>query len=117
LPLAAVLIVPLLRHRPPGPRRPALWLLGVPIAIVLLPTQYEVNLHQQPFALWAVGAVALAMSIVAARAAIAGAALLVALILPLLGHVREPAELLSYLLLAVPLVVVGTLLMRRQVRL
>lgn len=111
LPLAAVLVVPLLRHRPPLPRRPARWLLGVPIAIALLPPSYDDNV----LAFWAAGAAVLALSIVDARVAITAVALLTPSILPMLGDLRDPP--LSYLVVAVPLAVAGTHLMRRQVKL
>lgn len=120
LPLAAVLVVPLFWHRPPVPRRPARWLLAVPIAVVVLPTEHAGYLDRHPFAYWAIGAAALALSIVDARIAIAAAALLAARIVPLLGQTSEPwfvTTLLPYLALAVPLAVVGTLLIRRQLRL
>jgi hypothetical protein len=125
LPLAFVVILPLALHGGPVSDRPLRWLLGVPAALVLLPTQFGATLHVQPFALGAVVLVGLALSFVDARAAVAIAVVLIAPILALLGNYqpgwagdqRVLLLLLMYTVMAVPLIVVGAVTMRRQVKL
>ncbi len=51
LPLAVLMLLPLL-HRPlAAGRRSSLWLLAVPAALILLPTAYDATLRIQPWAL------------------------------------------------------------------
>lgn len=123
LPLALALILPLTWRRPAGPNRSWPWLLGIPIALLVLPTEFNEILPVQPYALWALTIVALALSMVDPRAGIAVAALLLAPILSLLGHYYLPGEvgdplivrtLLIYATLAVPLAVVGAVRIRQM---
>jgi hypothetical protein len=123
LPLALALMLPLVWRRPAVPNQSWRWLFGIPIALVVLPTQFNEILPVQPFALWAVGIVALLLSMVDPRVGIAVAALLLAPILSLLGFYYLPGEvsdpfvamtLLTYSTLAVPLIVVGAALIRRM---
>jgi hypothetical protein len=123
LPLALTLILPLIWRRPAVPNQSWRWLLGIPIAVVVLPTQFNEALLVKPFGLWAFGIVALLMSIVDPGVGIAAAALLLAPILSLLGFYYLPGEmsdpsiafmLLAHSTLAVPLIVVGAVLIPRM---
>lgn len=91
LPLAAALTLLLTRWRPPA-ARPWLWLLAVPAALLLLPTQFDATLHTQP---WIFGAFLLACLLWAgidARAAIGAAGLALAFTAWLLDAVLLDAE-------------------------
>jgi hypothetical protein len=81
LPLAVLLIAPLLRWPTPGTHRPLAWLLGVLAAVFLLPTQYDVTIGVQPWATVAVMIGFLLWIAVDARATIAAATLLLPLII------------------------------------
>jgi hypothetical protein len=126
LPLALVLIAPLLRWATPGTPRPLAWLLGVLAAVFLLPTQYEVTIGVQP---WATAAVIIGFLLwiaVDARATIAAAALLLPLIIASLfryaqGGWGQPEILGSAwfwtpVIAAVAQLTVGALGLRRQAR-
>lgn len=89
LPLALLLIVPLVSKRPPGTRRPLAWLLAPLVAVLLLPTDYEVTIGVQPWAALAVMVAFLLWVPVDARAAVAASMLLLPLILqPLAIYAR-----------------------------
>jgi hypothetical protein len=81
LPVAVLMLLPLLRWPPPSGRRSWLWLLAVPGALVLLPTPYDATLRIQPWALGAVVLACLMWTVVDARAAVTGAALVLCLTL------------------------------------
>ncbi len=122
LPLAALLTLPLLWRRPAAARRPLAWLLAVPLALVLLPTVFDASLRLQPFGLLAVYLGCLAWSVVDARVAVAGSALLLGPILSVLafqvyGWASEPVLLAGFVLAAAVLVGAGARLIRRQARL
>jgi hypothetical protein len=124
LPLAALLAVPLLVRRPAPTGRPLAWLLAIPLAVFLLPTEFDATLGWQPYALLAVAAGCLVWSIVDTRASIAGAALLLGPSLSLLslklpgwpqGLDGEYRVLLpTYLAVAAVSVCVGAVLIRRR---
>ncbi len=126
LPLAILLMLPLLWRRPAAAGRPVAWLLAIPLALLLLPTEFDASLHLQPFALQAVCASCLAWSVIDARASIAGGALLLGPILSMLsfylpgwanGRSETLVLLSSYLLFAAVLIGVGASLVRRRARL
>ena len=123
LPLAMLLTLPLLSRGPTTTARPLVWLLAIPLAIFLLPTAFDDSLHLQPFALLAVCISCLAWSIIDARAAIVGGALLLGPTLSLLGFYlpdwvdgrSETLVLLSsYAVSAAVLLGVGAPPIRRQ---
>ncbi|MDG4824762.1 hypothetical protein O7635_23170 [Asanoa sp. WMMD1127] len=126
LPLAALLLMPLLRWPASGARRPGAWLLAVPVAVVLLPTDYDVTIGLQPAATAVVMAGFLLWVAVDARATIAAGVLLVPIMLALLGlHAlgawdqpdSSPSRYFWTLVVgALALVVSGTLVLRRQAR-
>lgn len=126
LPLATLLMLPLLRRRPAATGRPLVWLLAIPVSLFLLPTAFDVSLHLQPAALAAVCLGCLAWSIIDARVAVAGGALLLGPILSLLGFYlpgwgngrSENLLLLSSLAIAAAVLIgVSAPLIRRQARL
>jgi hypothetical protein len=126
LPLATLLMLPLLRRRPAATGRPLVWLLAIPVSLFLLPTAFDVSLHLQPDALAAVCLGCLAWSIIDARVAVAGGALLLGPILSLLGFYlpgwgngrSENLLLLSSLATAAAVLIgVSAPLIRRQARL
>lgn len=84
LPLAALMIIPLIRWRAPASARPLAWLLAVPVAVILLPTAFDATIRLQPWAPLAVGAGFLLWTAIDARASIAASALLLG---PVLGTV------------------------------
>jgi hypothetical protein len=123
LPLAILLTLPLLWRRPTVTGRPLAWLLAIPLALLLLPTEFDASLHLQPIGLLVVCAGGLVWSFIDARAAIAASALLLVPILSLLGFYlpvfangrSENLVLLStYLSVAVALTAAGAALIRRQ---
>ncbi|GIF52854.1 hypothetical protein DFJ67_4505 [Asanoa ferruginea] len=126
MPLAALLLLPLLIRPAPGSRRPAFWLLAVPAAVVLLPTDYDTTTGLQPWATVAVLAGALLWVAVDARATIAAGVLLLPVILAWLwlsqfGAWDQPgsdASLWFWTVLsgALALLTAGTLRLRRQAR-
>ncbi|GIF62012.1 hypothetical protein Ais01nite_00470 [Asanoa ishikariensis] len=81
LAFAALLILPLIRRPVRHTRRPALWLLGVPVCAVLLPTHWNVTGELQPGTMLAVIAGFLMWVAVDARATVAAGLLLIPLIL------------------------------------
>lgn len=83
LPLALLLIAPLMAWPAAGTRRPLPWLLGVLVAVFLLPTAYEVTIGLQPWATFAVTIGFLLWMAVDARATVAAGVLLLPLILAL----------------------------------
>jgi hypothetical protein len=85
LPLAALLLIALIVRPAPGARRPTAWLLAVPVAVLLLPTDYETTIGVQPWATAIVMAAFLVWVAVDARATIAAGVLLIPLILSLLS--------------------------------
>lgn len=126
LPLALLLIAPLIAWPAPGTRRPLPWLLGVLAAVFLLPTAYEVTIGVQPWATVAVVIGFLLWTVVDARATIAAGVLLVPVILALLvvntqsyGQFETLASAWFWTLVvgAVALVAAGTFGLRRQARL
>lgn len=77
LPLAAVLILPLLRWRPPRAPRPWRWLLAVPVGVLVLPTSFDASFpSDRLFVLVLLGA--LAWAALDARVPIALSAVLLA---------------------------------------
>jgi hypothetical protein len=128
-PLAALCTIPLLAHPPAPLRRPLTWLLAIPLAVLLLPTWWNItdysNLWTQP----AVAVACLMWTVIDPRAPIAAAALLLGSILPwaalYLGAVltSQPSAmpffwfLLPYLILMPLLVVAGTMRIHREARL
>ncbi|GLI00832.1 hypothetical protein [Phytohabitans aurantiacus] len=126
LPLALLLIAPLIAWPAAGTRRPLPWLLGVLAAVFLLPTAYEVTIGVQPWATVAVVVGFLLWTVVDARATIAAGVLLVPVILALLvvntqsyGQFETLASAWFWTLVvgAVALVAAGTFGLRRQARL
>jgi hypothetical protein len=97
LPVAVLMLLPLLRWRPPPGRRSWPWLLAVPAALVLLPTPYDATLRIQPWALGAVVLGCLLWTVVDARAAMAGAALVLCVALYYVATVVNPGGSLWYL--------------------
>ncbi|MEQ4305306.1 hypothetical protein ABNF97_28665 [Plantactinospora sp. B6F1] len=126
LPLAVLLIIPLIRRPVPGARRPAAWLLSVPIAVVLLPTDYDVTIGLQPGATVVLMAGSLLWVAVDARATIAAGVLLIPLIAAMLalysvGAWGQPETLggrwfWTLVVGAAALLTAGTLVIRRQAR-
>ncbi|MCW6007491.1 hypothetical protein K1W54_23515 [Micromonospora sp. CPCC 205371] len=127
LPLALLLIAPLIAWPAPGTRRPLPWLLGVLVAVFTLPTDYEVTIGVQPWATVAVMVGFLLWMVVDARATIAAGLLILPLILALLVvHVQSglggPETLTTgwfwgLAIGAVALVAAGAFGLRRQARL
>lgn len=126
LPLAMVLLLPLLWRQPAGSARPLLWLLAVPAALVLLPTKFDASLHIQPYALLAVAVAGLVWTAIDPRAPLAVGALLLGQILSLLGfylpiwtngRAETRGMLVSYAAVAAILIIAGTLAAHRQARL
>ncbi|TDB81776.1 hypothetical protein [Micromonospora sp. KC721] len=126
LPLAVLLLVPLIRWPAPGTGRPVAWLLAVPVAVLSLPTGYNVTINLQPAPTVVVMAGFLLWVAVDARATIAAGVLLVPLITAMLGSKAlgawgQPEALDSrwfwtLVIGAVGLLIAGALGLRRQVR-
>jgi hypothetical protein len=126
LPLAVLLIAPLILWREPGTRRPVAWLLAVPVAVFLLPTDYEVTIGVQPWATVVVIAGFLLWAVVDARATIAAGVLLIPLIAALLSFrslvgwgqpdILAGTWFWALLIGAVALLTTGVLGLYRQVR-
>ncbi|GAA4693381.1 hypothetical protein [Phytohabitans rumicis] len=126
LPVAALLTVPLLRWKVAAAGRPLAWLLAVPAAVVLLPTAYAVTTGLQPWATFAVMAGFLVWVAVDARGTLAGAALVLPLVLVPLNFYLWPswvrtdelinASFWSYLAGMVALVAAGAVRARQQAR-
>ncbi|MGN9804358.1 hypothetical protein [Micromonospora sp. L32] len=126
LPIAVLLIVPLILWPAPGTRRPMAWLLAVPVAVFLLPTDYDVTINLQPGATVVVMAGFLLWVAVDARATIAAAVLLVPLIIAMLslgawGAWGQPEVLgatwfWTFVIGALVLLTAGALGLRRQAR-
>ena len=123
-PLALVLMAPL-RAGPSRAARPALWLLAVPAAAVLLPTAFDASLNWQPFSLFALGLIALVWTVVDGRVPVVVGVLF---LVPMLNLVvfwtpgwssSGPVALwfAVYGCFAVVLVVTGAVGIRRQARL
>jgi hypothetical protein len=126
LPVAMLLMLPLLRRRPAAAARPPAWLLAIPAALILLPTAFDDTLQLQPFGLLAVCLGGLAWSVVDVRAAVAGGALLLGPILSLLGFYlpgwangrsETAPQLITYALAAAVLIGVAAPLIRRRAKL
>jgi hypothetical protein len=126
LPVAMLLMLPLLRHRPAAAARPPAWLLAIPAALILLPTAFDDTLQLQPFGLLAVCLGCLAWSVVDVRAAVAGSALLLGPILSLLGFYlsgwangrsETALQLVTYAVAAAVLIGVAAPLIRRRAKL
>ncbi|GAB4059911.1 hypothetical protein [Catellatospora paridis] len=126
LPLAVLLMLPLLRRRPAVPGTPLWWLLAVPLSVFLLPTDFDASLGWQPFALTAVCLGALAWSFVDARAGLAVAVLPLPLFLQGLGHRYLPGNqgndysvfwIMAPAVVTAALIAAGAVLVRRQARL
>jgi len=125
LPLALVLMTPLLRGRLPRGSRPALWLLAVPAAAVLLPTAFDASLGWQPFSLFALGLTALVWTVVDGRVPVAVGVLFLVPMLNLVvfwtpgWYSSGPVALwfAIYGCFAVVLLATGALGIRRQARL
>lgn len=73
LAFAVVACAALVGVRPPAGHGPR-WLLAVPLAVVILPSQFDATTHLQPYAALAFLAVCLLSTVVDARAPVAGAA-------------------------------------------
>jgi hypothetical protein len=126
LPLAVLLIVALIRWPAPGAARPAAWLLAVPVAVLLLPTDYDVTIGLQPGATVVVMAGFLLWVAVDARATIAAGVLLIPLIIAMLSLKLQGAwggpEILgvqwfwTLVAGAVALLTAGAVGLRRQAR-
>ncbi|MFI5889773.1 hypothetical protein ACIA5D_06590 [Actinoplanes sp. NPDC051513] len=121
LPLAMLLAVPLLLWPPRPAARPVWWLLAVPVALLVLPTAFDASLGWQPYALLALGVVALLWTVVDARVAIAAGGLFVVQVLTLIsfwtpGWSSHPVGpfLLIYTGYAAVLVAAGYAGIRRQ---
>lgn len=126
LPLAVLLMLPLLRRRPAVPGTPLWWLLAVPLSVLLLPTDFDGSLGWQPFALTAVCMGALAWSFVDARVGLAVAVLPLPLFLQGLGHRYLPSHqgndysvywVMAPAVVTAVLIAVGAVLVRRHARL
>jgi hypothetical protein len=85
LPIAALLMVPLILWPAPATRRPAAWLLAVPVAVFLLPTDYDVTIGLQPGATVVVMAGFLLWVAVDARATLAAGVLAIPLLIAMLS--------------------------------
>jgi hypothetical protein len=126
LPLAVLLIVPLILWREPGTRRPVAWLLAVPVAVLLLPTDYDVTIGVQPGATVVVIASFLLWVVVDARATIAAGVLPIPLIAALLSfrslvgwgqpEILDATWFWTLVIGAVALLTTGVLGLYRQVR-
>ncbi|MGR6322695.1 hypothetical protein Q2K19_12075 [Micromonospora soli] len=126
LPLAALLMVPLTLWPAPGTRRFVAWLLAVPVAVFLLPTDYDVTIGLQPGATVVVMAGFLLWVAVDARATIAAGVLLIPLIIAMLslralGAWGQPGVLgatwfWTLVTGAIALLTAGVLGLRRQAR-
>jgi hypothetical protein len=127
LPLALLLIAPLIAWPAAGTRRPLPWLLGVPVAVLLQPTAYEVTIGVQPWATFAVTIGFLLWMAVDARATVAAGVLLLPVILPLVvvyarGGWEQPETLTvvwfgALVVGAITLLAAGTFGVRRQAHL
>lgn len=130
LALAALLALVLVILRPAPARRPALWLLAVPAALVLLPTAFDATLRLQPYTLLVAWLCCLAFAAVDARAPIAAGLVLlgpvlasVALVLPpwsgasSMGFLSIHVLIAAWSTAAVLGIVVGTVLIHRRARL
>jgi hypothetical protein len=126
LPLAILATMPMLWLRPAASARPTLWVLAIPAAAVLLPTQFDATLGLQPFASLAAVLGCLLWTVVDRRAPIAAGLLLLGPLLTLLsfylplfeyGRGQSPVMLVTYAVTAGILLALGALLARRQVRL
>ncbi|WP_144126752.1 hypothetical protein [Catellatospora sichuanensis] len=126
LPLAVLLMLPLLRRRPAVPGTPLWWLLAVPLSVFVLPTDFDASLGWQPFALTAVCLGALVWSFVDARAGLAVAVLPLPLFLQGLGHRYLPSHqgndysvfwIMAPAVVTAVLIAAGAVLVRRQARL
>jgi hypothetical protein len=125
LPLAILVALPLLWHRPAAARSPLAWLLAVPLALLLLPTDFDASLHLQPFAMLAVCLGCLLWAVIDVRAPIAASVLLLGPVLSMLGYYfpgwangrTENAILLSsYAGCAAVLTIVAASAVRRRLR-
>lgn len=126
LPLAALLVAPLIRWRAPGTRRSWAWLLAVPVAAVLLPTDYAITTGLQPEAPVLVMVGFLLWAAVDARATLAAGVLILPVIISLLaiyaqGGVGAPeitgsAWFWIYTAGVLVLLAAGALGLRRQAR-
>lgn len=127
LPLALLLIAPLMAWPAAGTRRPLPWLLGVLVAVFLLPTAYEVTIGLQPWATFAVTIGFLLWMAVDARATVAAGVLLLPLILALVvtyaqGGWAQPETLTvawfgALVVGAITLLAAGAFGLRRQAHL
>jgi hypothetical protein len=126
LPLAVLLMVPLILWPAPGARRPAAWLLAVPVAVFLLPTDYDVTIGLQPGATVVVMAGFLLWVAVDARATIAAGVLVIPLIIAMLSlraldawgqpEVLGATWFWTLVIGAIALLTAGALGLRRQAR-
>ncbi|MEV4759760.1 hypothetical protein AB0J86_32335 [Micromonospora sp. NPDC049559] len=126
LPLALPLLVPLILWRATGTRRSLAWLLAVPVAVLLLPTDYEVTIGVQPWATLVVMVGFLLWIVVDARVTIAASLLPLSLtIAPLTiyaqGGLGQPDVLGNvwfwmFVVGAVVLLTAGTVGLHRQAR-
>lgn len=128
LPLAVLLTLPLLRWRPTGTPRPWLWLLAVPAAVILLPTNFDATTELHPWGSVIAMVALLLWAVVDARATIASATLLLPPVAaPIFFYAHPhwakggtPASYWAWMWIfaggAVVLLAVGTLRARRQSR-
>ncbi|GAA1376899.1 hypothetical protein [Catellatospora chokoriensis] len=126
LPLAFLLMLPLLRRRPAVPGAPLWWLLAVPLSVLLLPTAFNATLRWQPYALTAVCLGALVWSFLDARVGLAVAVLPLPLFLQGLsvrylpshqGDDYSVSAIIAPAVVAAVLIAAGAVLVRRQARL
>jgi hypothetical protein len=127
LPLALLLIPPLIAWPAPATRRSLPWLLAVLVAVFLLPTDYEVTIGVQPWGTFGLMIGFLLWMAVDARATIAAGVLTLPLIVALLvtyarGGWSQPETLTSgwfwtFVLGAVTLIAAGSVALHRQARL
>lgn len=125
-PIAALLILPLIRWRPRGGTAPYAWLLAVPVGVVALPTDFDVTTGIQPWGTVAAAAVLLLWAAVDPRVTLAGGVLLLPLVVgPLTKYLTPdwaPVQLhrdgwfLTYVAAIVVLTATGALRLRQQAR-
>jgi hypothetical protein len=125
-PIAALLILPLIQWRPRGGTAPYLWLLAVPVAVVALPTAFDVTTGIQPGGAVATAAALLLWAAVDPRVTLAGGVLLLPLVIgPLAKYVTpdwSPVEVhsdgwfLTYAAAIVVLAATGAVRLRQQAR-
>jgi hypothetical protein len=91
LPLAVLLLVPLISRPAPRARRPLAWLLALLAAVFVLPTDYEVTIDVQPWATLALMVGFMMWVRADARATVAASMLLLPLIIATLAiYARKP---------------------------